>query len=92
MLLIYSFKSTPRLSYILKLFIGSLVGAEFRITHNEEEFTAYSGPKISYSDKQTGNELFIFASRLLFEKGIEDQQINVFEWQDVPVFFGTHPK
>ncbi len=92
MLLIYTYKSTPRLAYIIKLFIGNLIGAEFRLTHNEEEFSRYTGPKLSYSDKQSGNELFIFASRLLFEKGIEDQQINVFEWQGVPVFFGTHPK
>ncbi|MEP7264704.1 MAG: polysaccharide deacetylase family protein [Bacteroidota bacterium] len=91
MLLVYTDKATPRLSYILRLMLG-LAGFEFRITHSEEEFAAYTGARLSYCDKPFSNEPFIFASRLLFEKGIEDQQINVFEWKEVPVFFGTHPK
>ena len=91
-LLIYTEKPAPRLIYIFKLFIGSLVGATFKLTHNEEEFSRYTGPKIGYCDSPFGGELFIFASRILYEKGIEDQQINVFDWQGVPVFFGTHPK
>jgi peptidoglycan/xylan/chitin deacetylase (PgdA/CDA1 family) len=91
MLLVYTEKITPRLSYILKLVLG-IAGIDFRISHNRQEFEGYKGPKLSYCDKAFGDEPFIFASRLLFEKGIEDQQINVFEWKDVPVFFGTHPK
>ncbi len=92
MLLVYTDKTTPRLSYILKLLLGDLAGLNFRVTQSEDEFAAFAGPKLSYCDKPFGKEPFIFASRLLFEKGIEDQQINVFEWQEVPVFFGTHPK
>lgn len=92
MLLVYTDKTTPRLSYILRLLLGNLAGIRFQVTHSEEEFERYSGPKLSYCDKAFDKEPFIFASRLLFEKGIEDQQINVFEWRDVPVFFGTHPK
>ena len=91
-LLIYSEKPASRLIYILKIFFGDLVGVTYHLTHNEEEFAGYEGPKLSYCDIPSGNEIFIFASRLLFEKGIEDQQINVFDWQNVPVFFGTHPK
>jgi peptidoglycan/xylan/chitin deacetylase (PgdA/CDA1 family) len=92
MLLVYTDKSTPRLNYILRLMLDNLAGIAFRVTHSEEEFSSWPGAKLSYSDKAFGNEPFIFASRLLFEKGIEDQQINVFEWLEVPVFFGTHPK
>jgi hypothetical protein len=36
--------------------------------------------------------LFFYATRLLFEKGIEDQQITVFDWQNIKAFFATHPK
>lgn len=91
-LLVFSEKPAPRLIYILKLFFGSLVGVTFKLTHDEKEFVTYEGPRLSYCDAPFGDEIFIFASRLLFDKGIEDQQINVFEWQGVPVFFGTHPK
>jgi hypothetical protein len=92
MLLIYTDKPAPRLIYILKFFIKSVVGLDFRLTHKEDEFLMHQGPRLTYSDSPFGDEPFIFSSRLLFEKGIEDQQINVFEWQGVPVFFGTHPK
>jgi hypothetical protein len=91
-LLVYTIKSTPRLKFIFDLVLNDLVGVDYQITHDEKQFRAYEGPRMSYCDQHIADEPFFFASRLLFEKGIEDQQINVFEWKDVPVFFGTHPK
>lgn len=92
MLLVYTNKSAPRLRYIFDLILKDLIGVQHKLTHSKEEFIAYNGPRLSYCDAALGDELFIYASRLLYEKGIEDQQINVFEWHGVPVFFGTHPK
>ena len=92
MLLVYTHKSSPRLRYIFDLVLNQLMGVQYKFTNLKEEFIAHNGPRLSYCDAALGDELFIYASRLLFEKGIEDQQINVFEWHGVPVFFGTHPK
>ncbi len=92
MLLVYTNKSAPRLRYIFDLILNDLIGVQYKLTHSKDEFVAYNGPRLSYCDAALGDEFFIYASRLLFEKGIEDQQINVFEWHGVPVFFGTHPK
>lgn len=91
-LLVYTSRRTPRIAYIFNLLLRELCGVEYRITHNADEFATYNGPRLSYCDQQISNEIFFFSSRLLFEKGIEDQQINVFEWKELPVFFGTHPK
>lgn len=91
-LLVYTSRSSPRLRYIFDLILGELLGLSFVITSDARQFSEFEGPRLSYCDHPQGTEPFFFASRLLFEKGIEDQQINVFEWKGLPVFFGTHPK
>ncbi|MBL7924890.1 MAG: hypothetical protein JNL88_11885, partial [Bacteroidia bacterium] len=91
-LLVYTTKKSPRLKYIFDLILGDLLGLDYHFTDKAGEFKNHDGPKFSYCDHQLTDEPFFFASRLLFEKGIEDQQINVFEWKGMPVFFGTHPK
>lgn len=92
MLLVYTHKFSPRLKYIFDLFIGKLMGISFEITHNVEEFKSYAGPKFNYSEHQIENEIFIYSERLLFEKGIEDQQFGFTEWDGIKAFYATHPK
>ncbi len=92
LLLVFSTKISPRLKYTFDLLIKDLVGLNYQFTNDVNGFKTYEGPRLNYSDHQFGDELFFFASRILFEKGIEDQQINVFDWKGMPVFFGTHPK
>ena len=89
---IYTHLSTPRLKYTLDLVFTDLLGIKYHLVHNKEEFRNISGHKLSYCDQAFGDEPFIYASRLLFEKGIEDQQIAVFEWNGVKAFYATHPK
>ena len=83
---------SPRLKYTFDLIFRELLGINYTLTHNSREFQTCIGPKISYGDQPVGDEIFIYASKLLFEKGIEDQQISVFEWNGVKAFFATHPK
>ncbi len=92
MLLIYSPSSSPRLRYILDVIFQDFLGIEYRFTIDAHEFSFHSGPKLNYSEQAFGNELFIYSTRLLFEKGIRDQQISVIDWQDTKAFFATHPK
>ncbi len=66
---------------------------EYLISNSQpHEFATIKGPKLSYGDQPVGDEIFIYASKLLFEKGIEDQQISVFDWNGIKAFFATHPK
>jgi hypothetical protein len=72
--------------------LHDLMGFDFKITLNPEEFKSFDGSKFSYADAPLGNELFFQSEKLLFEKGIESQEFSVFEWEGSKVFFATHPK
>ena len=92
LVLVYTTSTTPRLRYIFDLMLTDLVGVEFEITHDVDKFIFYNGPKFNYSEKQFGEELFFFATQLLFEKKIKQQDLSVLDWQDTKAFFATHPK
>ena len=87
MVLVYTHKITPRLSYIIKHFFVRLFNVKVSITTEVSEFIAHNGPKMSYTRKQLGNELFIKCNELLFEQGINDVEVNMSHWEGVPVFF-----
>lgn len=90
--LIYSTQLTPRLDFVLQLIFKDLLGITFRVTTRQEEFVDYQGPKLSYTEKAFGEELHLFSNRLLFEKGLRDQEINVFDFENTKAFFGTHTR
>ncbi len=92
MLLIYTPISTPRLQYIFEFIFKDILGLEYKLTKEQEEFKNYTGAKFSYSKQPLDNELFFSAGKLLFEKGIIEQEINVFDWKDTKVFFATSNK
>lgn len=89
---IYAQASTSRLKYIFDLIFVDLLQVTYTIVTDKHQFASIIGPKFSYSDQPVGDELFFYSVKLLFEKGIEDQQVAVFEWQGVKAFFSTHPK
>ncbi len=88
-LLVYVSKITPRLKYIFKQLLGKLMGVEYKLCTQSEDFKAYAGPRMSYCDQQLEDELFVYSAKLLFEKGMIDQgeTIQVIEWQDTKAFF-----
>lgn len=91
-LTIFTRQSTPRLKYTFDLILADLLGLGYRLVHDPEVFQQEQGAKFSYCEHPLGSELFFYATHLLFEKGIEDQQITVFEWNGMKAFFASHPK
>ena len=89
MLLIYTHKITPRLSYIMRHIFVNILGIDVDFTVKVEEFIKHSGPKITYTKQPLQNEFFIRSNDLLFEQGINDIQINMSVWDDTPCFFPT---
>src|SRR4030065_214682 len=87
MLLIYTHKITPRINYIFKHFFGRILKIPETFTTKINEFVAHNGPKITYSKPPLGAEFFIRSHDLLFEQGINDIDIKIYEWDDVPCFF-----
>ena len=89
MLLIYCHKITNRVRYTFRLIFTDVLGIEVKFIDSAEEFTNHTGPKISYTNQKVADEIFFLAKPLLFETGIKEQNINVFEWLNGKVFFAT---
>ncbi|MCF6222533.1 MAG: polysaccharide deacetylase family protein [Flavobacteriaceae bacterium] len=89
MLLVYTYKITPRLTYIFKHIFTRILHIELNITTKIEEFIAHEGLKFSYTKQALGNEIFVKSSDLLFNQGIDYLDINITNWDDVPCFFQT---
>jgi len=89
MLLIYSHKITNRNIYIFNLFFKDLLGVDFKVTSTVEEFKNYGGAKISYTLNPIDNELIFISRNLLFETGISEQNISVFDFNMQKVFYST---
>lgn len=88
-ILIYVPKINNRIRFIFKLIITELLGVKINITDDAQSFIQYNGYKLSYAFHPVGHELFICARPLLFETGLKDQEIQVTDWQDTPIFFST---
>jgi len=89
MLLVYTHRITPRLTYVFKHCFTRLLGIPVSFTTKVETFIAHEDLKLSYTNKQLGNELHIKSSGLLFEQGISVIDIKMTSWKGVPAFFQT---
>ena len=89
MLLVYTHKITPRLTFITKQVFGKILGLEFKLTTQIEEFIKHSDAKITYTNKPLQNEFFIESHELLFETDVRPQEIKVKKWDELPIFFST---
>ncbi|CAN5426563.1 hypothetical protein BH09BAC5_BH09BAC5_02430 [soil metagenome] len=87
--LVYTPKLTNRARYMFRLYFGELLGLKLKMTENSEEFIASDGAKVSYAQQSLTDELFFYSRHLLFETGISEQNISVFQWENNPVFFAT---
>ena len=92
MILVYTHKITPRVTYIFKHVFERMLGGKVGFTTKVEEFIAHKGTKLSYTRQQLGNEFFIKNHELLFEQGITDFDIKVQQWDGLPAFFSTSDK
>lgn len=86
-IIVLSPKITPRLTYIFKLIFKDILGTEPLFTTNKGDFLAYDGAKVSYGFRPMADEVFFSAHDLLFETGIDNPKIEVFEFGKQKVFF-----
>jgi hypothetical protein len=90
MLLVYTHITSPRLQYICNFIFKDLLGVNFIITVDSEEFKNHEGAKINYSDAAIpGHGLWIKNYTLLFEELIIPQRIVCFELNHTKAFFKT---
>jgi hypothetical protein len=88
MVLIFLPAITNRARYIFRLYFDDLIGLEFSLTSSADEFQSYTGPKINYSNKNFGKEIFINADTFLFERDISMPHFRLSEYNGIPAFFG----
>ena len=90
-LLIYSESESVRVDYIFHHIFNHIVnyifGLEVHFTHDSGKFTQHIGPKINYSKKAFSDELFFYASDLLFEENLKIQDISCSTYNGIHIFF-----
>lgn len=89
MLLIYTQKITPRVTYAFRHICTRILGIEIGFTSVIETLIAHSGPKLSYGKQPLGNELFLQSEGLLTQQGFESIDVVVKDWEDTKCFFST---
>jgi hypothetical protein len=92
MILVYTHKITPRVRYIFKHILTRTLLIPVSFTTKIEEFVAHNGPKLSYTKTPLGKEFFIKSNPLLFEQGVNDLEVHVQKWEEVPCFFAAGSK
>ena len=81
---------TGRLQYIAEIIGQHITGQSFILTTSSEEYTAYQGPKINYTNNATApGELWIIPHTLLFETGVTSQEVEVSSHDGLKIFFAT---
>ena len=88
-ILVFVHKRSLRSDYVFRQIFNRILRVSYRITTQLEEFVAYNGPKLSYTESRLGNEFHIRSTGLLYEKGIISQNIRPGEWRGLPVIFRT---
>jgi hypothetical protein len=88
-LLIYTHKITPRVTYITRQLFSRTLGIEIGHTTEVADFIKHKGPKITYTRQPLQNEFFIQSTDLLFRQGIEEVEIKMDTWGELPCFFPT---
>lgn len=89
MLLVYTQKITPRITYSFNQIITRILGIPVGFTSKIEEFVAHQGMKLSYGRQSLANEVFIQNVDLLLEQGVSDLEIKMQEWEGIPCFFAV---
>lgn len=87
-ILVYSEKNSPRLKYILNIFIKDYLGLDYSITQNPVLFEQNDSVKINYSSQKFIKDgIKILPCGLLFEYGIKDHHIEVHNHEKMKKYF-----
>jgi hypothetical protein len=87
MILIYVSNITPRVEYIFNVIFREILKITFKLTNDKEVYLKYQGPKFTYGKHKIDNELSFGSSGLLFETGINKQDIKWETWNGLKIFF-----
>lgn len=87
MIHVFTHKTTSRVRYAFNLIFKDVLGLEYTLYKDRKAFEAVDGIKIAYTVNPIENSFFIQSKSLLFEQGINDQEINTFPFDRTKAFF-----
>jgi hypothetical protein len=87
---IFSGQDSPRLRFIADLILNEILGLSWQIITDKRKLGKF--PVINYSDENITGSFRIGPVKLLFDKGIGPQEIEVIDWNGLPVFFQSPGK
>jgi len=92
MILILVPKSTPRLRYAMRLVLAEILGLEYSITTNAEEFQSFTGCKCTYGKSAEGGHPHFSSAGLLMEAGIGNPNLQAIEYMGVKALFPVYDR
>ena len=92
MILVYCNKNSPRIEYTFNHIFKLILNEKFSITYSKSEFIDFKGYKFSYANAPISEELFFQSNGLLEERGLENHEIIIFEWDNLKCFFKVGQK
>ncbi len=90
-LLLYTPEISPRIRYIFQFVFGVILGLEYKITDDKDDFLRYGGPVLNYSRQPLGKGLWIENQSFLSESSVRSFDVKPGIWRGVPVLFKTSP-
>jgi hypothetical protein len=92
-MLIYTEKTTSRITYILDVMLGNLLGIKYILTNDPEVFKTHTGPKFSYAAAPIADELFFGIAALMTERSIDakyhPEYIEIIKHEELTGFFAV---
>jgi hypothetical protein len=83
--IVYSRADVPRLRYIAGIILGDILGLQWEIATDRRKLGRR--PVINYSDAELSGSFSISPAGLLFESGLDQPDITIGKWKELPVFF-----
>jgi hypothetical protein len=91
-LLVFVPKKTSRIQYVFRLVFKELLKIKCTLTSDLDKFLSADAAKIVYADKAYSDDIFFKSSGLLFQKSIENIDIEHIDFEDNKAIFPVHDK
>jgi len=91
-LLVFVPKKTSRIRYVFRLVFQELLKVKCTLTSNLDEFLSADAAKIVYADKPYSDDIFFKSSGLLFQKGIENIDVDHIDYEGNNALFPVYDK
>lgn len=91
-LLIYSPKRSSRVRYVFRLVFHDVLKIQYHITTDIDEFQSSDLPKFIYGEKAFSDDLFIRSTDLLFDRGVDNINLESIEYKGLKAMFPIYDK